>query len=461
MIPGPTRRAVSKRIRAFLLRQNGGNVAVIFSLVAPVILLGMGATIDYTSAISGKRNLQTIADSAALGGAQATRLGNSTTSSVSQTVANILASNARGLNISSSTSVGANMSSVTVSLTQDVPTRFGGIVGVPSVRLAATATAKISGGAPLCAASLATSDPPLLSIPKPALDTKGQLALAALALDVLLLPNPGILMIKGAKLTAPNCIVSTNLAKPYSISVYDSSKLSAGTIQSGGGYKGTVGVNFSATPGTDMPAAADPLANLPAPTVPSGCTYTGMIVAGGAPALSPGVYCGGLHITGGASVTLLPGIYIIKNGSLIVDMGSTVTGTGVGFYLTATPPFGWLTFPNIYLGSDTHISISAPTSGAMAGVLFFEDRSLPAGALHSILSNDARNLLGTFYLSRGFLGVAATSPVADKSAYTIIVANAILLYGGPELILNTNYSATNVPVPAGVGAKNGTISLSQ
>lgn len=461
MTAGPFRRALLLRAWASLKTHTGGNVAVVFSLVAPVILIAMGATIDYAGAISGKRNLQTIADSAALGGAQATRLGNSTANSVSQTVANIVASNARGLNVGASTSVGSNMSSVTVSLTQDIPTRFGGIVGVPSVRLAATATAKISGGAPLCATSLATSDPPLLSVPKPALDTKGQLALAALAIDVLLLPNPGILMIKGAKLTAPNCIVSTNLAKPYSISVYDTSKLSAGTIQSGGGYKGTVGVNFSATPSIDTPASADPLANLPAPTVPPGCTYTGMIVAGGAPALSPGVYCGGLHITGGASVTLLPGTYIIKNGSLIVDMGSTVTGAGVGFYLTATPPFGWLTFPNIYLGSDTHISISAPTSGAMAGILFFEDRSLPSGALHSILSNDARNLLGTFYLSRGFLGVAATSPVADKSAYTIIVANAILLYGGPELILNTNYSATNVPVPQGVGAKNGVISLSQ
>ena len=77
MIPGLPQRALSKRIRAFLLRQNGGNVAVIFSLVAPVILLGMGATIDYTGAISSKRNLQTIADSAALGGAQATRSGES------------------------------------------------------------------------------------------------------------------------------------------------------------------------------------------------------------------------------------------------------------------------------------------------------------------------------------------------------------------------------------------------
>ena len=44
---------------------------------------------------------------------------------------------------------------------------------------------------------------------------------------------------------------------------------------------------------------------------------------------------------------------------------------------------------------------------------------------------------------------------------TIIVANALLLYGGPELVLNTNYTATPVPVPSGVGPKNATITLAQ
>ncbi len=442
-------------------RARGGNVAIVFSLVAPVIVMAMGATLDYGNSISGRRNLQVIADNAALSGAQATRLGNATQSSVSQTVANIVAANSRGANIASTTTIATGMSSVTVTLTQDLPTKFGGIVGIPSMRLQATATAKVSGGAPLCVASLATTDPKLASIPKPSNDAKGSLTLAALAIDIALLPNPGMLMLKGAKLTAPGCIVSTNLPKTYSFTVRDTAMLTARSIQSGGGYSGTVGANYSTTPSTDNPAAADPLAGVPAPAVPSGCTYTSMTVSGGAPALSPGVYCGGLHITGGAVVNLLPGIYVIKDGSFIVDSGSTVNGNGVGFFLTATGTPSWSAFPNVYLGSDTHISLIAPVAGAMAGMLFFEDRNLPQGGLHAFLSNDARNLLGTIYLSRGFLGVAANAPIADQSAYTIIVANALLLYGGPELVLNTNYTATPVPVPSGVGPKNATITLAQ
>ena len=191
------------------------------------------------------------------------------------------------------------------------------------------------------------------------------------------------------------------------------------------------------------------------------CTYTNLAISGGAATLTPGVYCGGLHISDGASITLLPGVYVIKDGSFIVDSAATVSGNGVGFYLTATAPVSWTKFPNLYFGTDTHISLSAAATGEMAGVLFFEDRTLPKGALHAILSNDARNLLGTIYLSRGFLGVASSTPVADQSAYTIIVANALLLYGGPELVLNTNYSATAIPVPDGVGPKNGGVYLSQ
>lgn len=424
-------------------------------------MVAMGAAVDYASAISGKRNLQTIADTAALGGAQATRLGNATSSSVSNAVSNIVSASAHGAAISATTTVPTGLASVTVTLAQNLPTRFGAIVGWPTIRTTATATARVSGGAPLCVASLATSDPKLASVPSPTSDKIGAAILAALAVDVMLLPNPGLLMLKGAKITAPNCYVSTNLAKPYSMTALDSAKLTARSIESGGGYVGIVGANYSARPGTDSPPAADPLSSIPTPSVAGGCDHANLTVNGGAPALTPGVYCGGLRITGGASVTLLPGVYVIKDGSFTVEAASSVTGSGVGFYLTATAPVSWKAFPNIYFGTDTHISLSAGASGAMSGILFFEDRALPKGALHAILSNDARNLLGTIYLSRGFLGVASTAPVADRSAYTIIVVNALLLYGGPELILNTNYSTSPVPVPPGVGPKNATVTLSQ
>jgi hypothetical protein len=47
--------------------------------------------------------------------------------------------------------------------------------------------------------------------------------------------------------------------------------------------------------------------------------------------------------------------------------------------------------------------------------------------------------------------VDAKNPVADRSAYTIIVAKQVELFDGPNLYLNTDYSASDIPVPSGVG----------
>ncbi len=70
--------------------------------------------------------------------------------------------------------------------------------------------------------------------------------------------------------------------------------------------------------------------------------------------------------------------------------------------------------------------------------------------LHKISSNNARNLLGTIYLSRSILLVDADAPVADASAYTAIITGRLWLQAGPTLTLNANYSKTTVPVPGGL-----------
>jgi hypothetical protein len=123
---------------------------------------------------------------------------------------------------------------------------------------------------------------------------------------------------------------------------------------------------------------------------------------------------------------------------------TTLQGTNVGFYLTGTNAV-------ITFGGLSNISLTAPNSGAMAGLLFWEDASVQALQTHSIQSNNARVLLGTIYLPRGILSVTSNTPVADQSAYTVIVARRLNLSSSPNLVLNTGYGATDIPVPAGVG----------
>jgi hypothetical protein len=89
-------------------------------------------------------------------------------------------------------------------------------------------------------------------------------------------------------------------------------------------------------------------------------------------------------------------------------------------------------------------------------------RALPTGAprQHQILSDNARNLLGTIYMPKGEIIIDALQPIADQSAYTVLIVQQLHLYSGPNLILNSNYSATNVPVPVGVGPNSAKIYLS-
>ena len=86
----------------------------------------------------------------------------------------------------------------------------------------------------------------------------------------------------------------------------------------------------------------------------------------------------------------------------------------------------------------------------MAGLLFFEDPNSGPLRIHNIRSAHAYNLTGTIYLPKGNLLVDPTANVAEKSAYTAIIAKRLIVDNGPSLVLNTNYGATKVPVPAGI-----------
>ena len=94
----------------------------------------------------------------------------------------------------------------------------------------------------------------------------------------------------------------------------------------------------------------------------------------------------------------------------------------------------------------------------MAGILIFDDRG---GKLdkHRIYSNNARQLLGTIYMPNGALYIDAKKPIADKSAYTVVVARTVEIFDGPDLVLNADYNATSVPVPKGVGPNGSTVRL--
>lgn len=259
---------------------------------------------------------------------------------------------------------------------------------------------------------------------------------------------------------ANDCAVFSNSTARAGLRADAASEMNAGSICSAGGVL-ELGDSqkFSPSPITDCPKITDPLLQRPAPSVMA-CQHNALEVSEDT-VLRPGVYCNGLTISGDVEIILEPGVYAIKNGPFIVKDTASLTGENVTFFLTGKDSV-------IDLQRDTKIDLAAAETGTTAGILFFEDRNVPhsfdfdpfklndipdAVRVHKISSNNARNLLGTIYLSKSILLINSDAPVADNSAYTAIITGRLWLREGPTLTLNADYTDTKVPVPDGLISK--------
>lgn len=433
-----------------LWRDAKGAAAIVFGLTLPVLAVIAAGAVQYASLVTYQNKLQNAADEAAVGAAKQLNLASSMNASASAAALSIYRASIGKVPAEVSDSVTAtvmdNNTGVDVTIVRTAQSLFSTLLGPSIFSVRAHAQAHAYGGAPICAI---------------ALDDKVS---GAVTLDT------------SAVVDARGCAVYSNSKNNWSIYADQSAVLKTIYTCAVGGKKGYF-PNFNPQPKTGCPPIADPLASRPAPTIPYSCLATNLVVSNTTVTLNPGAYCGGLKITVGARVTLNPGEYIISGGPIVVDQGGSLTGINVGFYLTkyakAWPPLpksdpgpgpatsGPAPGTTIYFAQSSTISLTAPTSGALAGLLFFEDPTLPKNQLHQILSNNAQTLLGTIYLPNGRLFVGSTAPVAANSAYTIIVADTVELSAGPTLVLNSNYTATDVPVPKGVGPQGGTVTLTQ
>ncbi|HEX8662482.1 MAG TPA: pilus assembly protein TadG-related protein [Beijerinckiaceae bacterium] len=404
-----------------------GGVVLMLGLAAPILFGGVAAAIDYSSLVSHKGNLQRAADSAALAAVRELNIANATDAQVVNVANVVVASTLRQqadsrLKYTVTPQVIEKRRAVQVSIAATVETWMGRLLNMPIGELSVTAKGRLYGSTRLCVLTL---DPD---------------ASNALKLD------------KNAVLTATQCSVYADSKSPQGLVSQDSAMLKAERICTVGGYVGGAG-NISPAPVTECPMYVDPLAGRPAPTASSLCSFTALAVEV-TRTLMPGTYCGGLKISNGAQVTLMPGTYVITGGPLTVNGGATLKGEDVGFYMKGDQA----TFD---FGPDSTISLSAPKSGTMAGILFFEDRSAPLLRTFQIKSGNARTLLGTFYLSRGTLVIDTNKAVADQSAYTVIVSRQLKLTASPNLVMNAMYANSGVPVPEGVGPNGSAVMLAQ
>ncbi len=143
----------------------------------------------------------------------------------------------------------------------------------------------------------------------------------------------------------------------------------------------------------------DPLLYLPTPdpsTLTTARSSKLSLTDASAAALVPGVYVGGISLSGDASATLSPGIYYMKGGGFSMSGNGTLTGAGVMIYNDSGGG-------NISISGNGAITLSPPTSGTYKGITLFQDRKSTAAV--SVTGNGAMNLTGTLYVPHATLSV--------------------------------------------------------
>jgi Flp pilus assembly protein TadG len=268
--------------------------------------------------------------------------------------------------------------------------------------------------------------------------------------------DSGTFLVDGNVTISSTCAIYVNSSDPSSAlkKLGASGTIKASYIGIVGGCEGSGGsgckppavvsdLSSGQQPVTGIAPINDPLANvcpttascpelIPSTTcaTPIGNTY------------SQGTYCGAISLGSTNTYTFNPGVYILLGG-LSVTGSPTINGTGVTFYNTfdGSHPYGGVTMA----GSPT-VTLSAPTTGDLAGILFFQDRRVPVDSSPSnFVGSSAQGYAGSLYFPTTELTFKGTPSLASTA--TIMVGYKLHFTGDTSIENYTYLSTGGGPIP--------------
>jgi len=247
----------------------------------------------------------------------------------------------------------------------------------------------------------------------------------------------GATTVKGsAQVTLNGCNMYDDSNSPTAaLSVNGSATVSAQAVDVVGGISGTSNITVpqQADMATNQSYWPDPYANTQFPSF-SGCDQHNFS-AKTTVTLSPGVYCGGMTLNAGAAVTLNPGIYYLDRGSLQVNGGASLTGTGVTLVFTSSTGQNYATAT---INGGATVNLTAPTSGPTPGIVLFGDRNMPTGTGFKFNGGASQYFGGAIYIPQGavdFAGGANTS-----TGCTQLIGDTLTFTGNSNLSINCSGS---------------------
>jgi hypothetical protein len=406
----PSRQSKARRATNDVMWSSGQVMVLI--CVSLLALMGMIAIVADFGFMQHQRNMmQTAADSAAMAAAAELNYGDMTAGGKADAATNGYTDGQSSVTvaINNPPSTGPNSSNsgyVEAIVSKPEPTYFLRALGVNSITVSSRAVA-YEGNGPNC---IYVIDPSASG----AMSTNGNVNIQS------------------------TCGLLVDSSSSSGMTVNGNVTINAPAIGVVGNYTSNGNVSITPTPKIGVIPASDPLAYLQAPTVGS-CAHTsfslnGNIGSSGSPyQLTAGTYCGGISVNGNSWLHFNAGTYILAGGGMNINGNATMTGSGVTFYNTT----GRGGYQGITLNGKSQANFSAPTSGTLAGILFFQDRSIPSSGAGSTINGNANSTFdGALYFPTTQVTYNGNSSL---NGYSIVVAGKLVVNGNAAL--GSNYSS--------------------
>ena len=219
--------------------------------------------------------------------------------------------------------------------------------------------------------------------------------------------------------------------------------VSASRIDVTGGASNSSALTLSGRIRTNVRPTLDPLAFLPVPNT------TAMTVQSSSPltvnsllptTLQPGVYRGGIHVTGLSAVTMAPGVYVTEGGGFRVDVSASVTGSGVVVYNTTSDTYAAGPVRIDGLGA---VLLTAPTSGTYQGISFFQNRGLTQPV--TLVGRGQTTVSGLVYAARAPVALTGTAAAGADTLGGAYVADSLSATGAGAVTVNLGTNPPRVP----------------
>ncbi len=185
------------------------------------------------------------------------------------------------------------------------------------------------------------------------------------------------------------CDLSVNSTSPQAVALVGGAIINADHLYDAGGYSLSGGARINAAIATSAVAALDPYAGYVMPTAAATCTPDPNVKT--TKSISAGTYCS--IAVSSAQLTLAAGTYFIKGGTLTVKAGATLTGNAVTIVLTGAGA----NYGTVNISANSTVTLTAPVSGATAGLAFFQDRNAPTGGTNTFNGGPTQNITGALY----------------------------------------------------------------